>query len=377
MNLFLYMLKIAYYFIFGLVMYCIAQNHEILLARRNNGESIRVSSRRIGVIAIVILALLWAHHTVFCSSVPPRSDRLRYAVTFESGMLARVRKSSFGLYVIEFLLHKITNNSLWLFISIAVLCVSVTLIAYNTYPQATSESLLFLGLSTYLLFACYALKQAPANALVGLSVAGFMKKNRAICIGSLTLAILFHEAAWIMVPIYIVLLGSKRRSVRFLQYALLLVCLFDFVHISTSFLNLLSNLIPGFSAQISSYIDESGELSVGYYGLTVIKGLPIYIISIVGYRYRSVCKDSIENYDSLLFITTFAAFARLTCIYMYWMWRFSDLVLVPVCVFGGLVCNHMTNRKERFVVSILISLSFGLVTARSLVGGYLLYGGAV
>lgn len=372
-----YIAKIIYYFMFVFATY-------LLIVKRKNKADETVENgkkyiikKRISIITIIVLCLIFGYYGVICGPNPPKLDRLNYAFKFENeSQIKYVKEGSLGLYYIELFLHLFTYNSDILFFTIAFIYYFLTFKAYNCYDKIEPLAILLLLFSSYGLFGFYMLKQSMAIALIAISFAYFFKNKIIHTIIYVTLAILFHESAWIVIPLYIALLGSKAKWHRILLYLVLFTCLIFFNKINALIIKTFS-FLPGISNQVSEYLNETGEIISQKNYLTVFKGLPYYIITIIGFIKRKALINKINHYDKYLMLSTFCSIATLLSSYMYWMWRFAAYCYFPVFVFTSLIATQMSNKKEKSCFVFLVGGILFLLTLKLLIQYYYKYGGIV
>lgn len=376
-NQMLYILKIIYYFVFIFVTYF------VIIKRKNDIEKEGLSieqkdkKRRIGIIAIIFLCLVIGYYGIICGPNPPKLDRYNYAYRFERESQAEiVKQNSIGLYYIESFLHLFTYNADILFFAMAFIYYFLTFKAYNSYEKAEPLAILLLLLSSYGLFGFYMLKQCMAIVLIAISFAFFFKNKKLYCIIYVILALLFHESAWIVVPLYATLFGSKSKWVRILLYGVLIISLVFFNQISANLIKVFS-FIPQVEGQVSDYLNEEGGIEATNNILTILKGLPYYIITYVGFIKRKKLVDKIDNYDKFLMLSTFCSIATMMSYYMYWMWRFAAYTYFPVFIFASLIHANLEIKKEKDSFALILCGVFFALMLKLLIQYYYIYGGIV
>ncbi len=384
----IYTLKIAYFFAMGFILYFCARRYSYgeNLLEAGTGKIVVTGLSghkyystkyyyRIPVVIVILFCVAIGYYSIICGQVPFSADRGNFALRFSSDTyLDVVKNGSVGLYLLERALHLFTYNPNILFFTIAALCMGLNLIAYNYYPQANPEALLFMMLSNYCTLSFFLLKQAVAISLMGISIVAFVRKKRFTQLLFLALAILFHEAAWIIVPMYIALDNGNKTSVRVMSYLLFAVSMVFFSDITRIFVTVF-NHIPGLEGQISLYLDESGSIATDSNYLTILKSFPYGIIAFVGIKKRKEIRDEIERYDAFLLMSVFSFVSIVLSGYMYWMWRFGAFCYLPSFIFASNVFRRINNHGTRTLLYLLTFLSFGLITLRALCQYYFIYGG--
>ena len=374
-----YILKMLYYLLFVIVMYAVALNsskkycQDITMERSKRIGVIVIRKKRFPIIAIVLLCLMAGYYGTICGQVPIASDRLNYAMRFSSDtFLDAVKQSSYGLYFIEKILHLFTYDPYVLFFTIPVICVALYLFAYNIWDDVIPLAILMFGFSACVNYSFYQYKQAPALGLMALSFAYFLRGRKLYAILFMIGAIAFHESALLMVPLYIVMMGSRKRWVRIAEIVFLLVCVFGFSYINVGLVRIAS-LIPGLNFQLQNYLGDSGGIQIDSNLATIFKGFPYYVITIVGIVQRPKLIDSIKNYDKYLTMSIFASACILLSAYMYWMWRFGSYTYFPILIFASLIYREMDTNRELFKWTVVLSLAF--ITFRAFAQFYFIYGG--
>lgn len=365
----LYIIKIVVYFAFIFSIYFVARKSK---------------NRKIPLWVIIVFAILFGLYAIWCAKYPYYSDRLNYAFRFEDLNGTHdyfVRNESKGLYVLEQILHLFTYDARVLFFTVAFFFMAIVLLAYRNSKNSTPFSILFLMLTIFPVLGLYAVKQAMAMALLSLGYALYTKENRskktffgsAIC---LILAILFHESAWIIVPIILIIKLIKNKYIRGLIFATTVVGTVFFRQISAIMIKIASTLIPSLGDQLAIYASSDGGIArMGSGMITAFKGVPFYYVLIAGFRNRKKIMPTFKGYDSYLFLTLFVSVTIILSGYMYWMFRFGLLLYMPVCDFAFIIYKNIDNKKNKaaflfFVLGISLFLSIRLMSQY-----YFLYGG--
>ncbi|WP_172135210.1 EpsG family protein [Adlercreutzia sp. ZJ473] len=374
-------LKISLYYCGGLLAYwfvCLRRN---ALSKRGAASQMSRESPRQAVklhaVEIALVSLAIGFFSVICGATPELSDRAHFQVFFESGLTERVKAGSFGLYVVEEILHSFTNNASVLFFVIAFLVTAILLASYNRFPQRAPIALMFVAFSFCYLYGCYQLKEAVAVAFATLALASYFAGRKVLCIGGILAAIQFHEVAYILIPLLLLLHGAKRKSLVVFEALLLAVCVFEFSEISSAVIKLVNNLIPGMSLQTTSYLNQEGGISVESNYMTVLKGLPYYLITIIAIAYRGKLQGSIKNYDKFLILSIFVSLTSIMSFYSYWLWRFGELCYFADFVFAGLIVSTIPMKKEGQLFTAATALSSLVLSARYFLTVFFTYGGII
>lgn len=368
-DILVYILKIIYYFLFVFVLYRVALHS----FKKGKTES---SKSKFPLIAFIILSVFFGYYAVICGRQPPASDRLNYSMRFANeAFLGSTKLESLGLYWIEVILHLFTYNPSWLFFVMSVLYFGLTIIAYNSYDDDTPLILLLLGISSYLTLSFYMLKQALACALIAIAVAMYFKNKKILCVLSSVLAIMFHESAWIIVPVFIAMYFSKYKMARIIEYFGITLFLIFFPQINKVIISLVIKIIPEMAYQLENYLNSSGEMNITINFITILKGVPYYVLTIFAFVNRKKLVNKIRYYDEYLFLSFFVSITNLFSLYMYWMYRFSMFFYFPILVFAENIYYNTEKSKDRLLFSISTFCLLFILTLRTLIQFYFWYGG--
>lgn len=359
--------KIMYYLLFVLALFLYA------MYKYKNGKK-----SKFGTIAMVVFAILFGVYAIICG--PPgenTGDRHNYSIRFEDdGYADQVRESSLGLYAVESILHIFTHNSSVLFFVISVLYFCINIYCYKKLQDATPLCLLLFFLSTLGLFSFYALKQAMSIAFANLAFTDYLRDKKKMAILFLIIAILFHEAAWMIVPCFLLTRYVGKSNVkRFILYMGVFAIAIFFPQINKFFVSLFSH-IPGMDAQIGSYLDGSGSMLLDTNYFTIFKSAPFYLIMLIAIFYGKKMKENIKNYDLLLALSVFCSVFSVLSLYMYWMNRFAMYCYVPCFLLASELCANL-HEKDRRLVKIILVVILLILLIKSLVQHYFIYGGIV
>ena len=369
-----YILKIICYFIFVFIMYQSAKRYRYKQLKSNANHKYR-DIERISIICIFILAIIMGGYSLICGQIPYGGDRGNYATRFSSDIHKEfVKNNSLGLYYLQEFLHIFSYKPELLFFVVPFLYLFITLVAYRMCEDVEPLAILLMGLSLYCLFGFYMFKQCMAIAFIAVSFVAFTKKKKLLFIGSIFLALCFHESSWIVIPLYIASIGSKNKFIRIVEYILIIVCVIFFSQINQILIQLTS-FIPGMDKQISGYLDESGGMEGDLNVLTAFKGLPYYIITIVGFLKREQLKEKIKNYDTYMIFSVFASATTVLSSFMYWMWRFGAYCYFPIFVFASLIHRELEDNKEKVYFKYILVVIFFTLVLKQLSQYYFYYGG--
>ncbi len=373
-----YALKILFYFMFVALLFISANSkHRITRFTLNSRNLLDYDTKKqISFVLIIISSAIIGYYAIICGQKPYVSDRESYAFRFSNAEFSDwVKNDSLGIFVIECVLHFFTNNPDCLFFTISFLCLSVTLITYNRYEGADKNCLLFLGLSSYVYYSFFILKQASATAFISLAFAYYFKGKKIPFIISLIIAICFHESAWIMIPIFFLLRYSDSKTIRrgFIIALIVGVVLFDFITMTAI---RVFSIIPGISSQLAPFVDaNTGKIIRSGTGIiTSFKGAPYFYILFWGIIRKRDLENKIKNYNAYIIVLSFVSATFLMSQYMYWMWRFGSLCYFPCFVFASMLCQKL-GKKDRQILFFPLVIMFSLLTLYALYEYYYVWGG--
>ena len=370
MNDFQLISKVIYYLLFVLLLF--------LYARYKYKKHDNDGKGKFGILALIFFAILFGVYGILCGPPGERiGDRHNYALRFENtGYEELVKENSVGLFVIESILQLFTRNSSVLFFCVSVLYFCINIYCYKKLKVATPFYLLLFFLSTMGLYGFFALKQALSLAFINLALTKYFQNRRFQALVFLVVAILFHEATWIVIPCFILAKlckGSKIRQLMVYISAIIVAVLFP--QISSFFVSVFS-FIPGMENQISSYLDESGSILIDLNIFTIMKSAPYYIITITAFLFRKKLKDSIENYDFLLALSVFCSIFSILSLYMYWMFRFAMYCYVPCFILASQIALHLKVENAKVFKIVTVGILLALMV-KLLIQYYYIYGGIV
>ena len=332
--------------------------------------------RKMTFIMILSIAVLFTLYNVIVTKLNPTvaSDRRNYALNFYGYRAS----PSAGLSFIINVVRRFSNNVESLYYVCTFIPVLITLIAYRVCKEAMPKALLFL-LSTQYIFHTFAgLKQCYANAFATLCIVFAMRnksvKDTVYSILSIIASIWFHHTGYFLIPVYIMIRLRKNRKSLLLFYLVMAVLVVFLEPILIRVSSLLSPFASIVSNKINEYFGDAASIQADG-GLTIVKGIPFYIITIVGLIKRRQLINVVENYDNYLFVSSIVSFAYIATIYNGWVYRLSYFFYFPVGVFYGILINNISNTGNRRIIGMFtLGLSF-LLTIRFLVLTYMNYGG--
>lgn len=373
----IYGLKILYHLVFALIMYFCAVHNKMRDVRIEN-HCLRVENSehyKLSIFSVLIFCFWEGIYSYICGEPGVYlADREVYASRFVANNF--IRENSPLLVSLSVFLREFTNNPDIYFFVVASCFMLLTCTAYNKCEIANPYGILLLGLSLYNTYGCYQLKQSLAVAFTSLAVIYFLRNKKILCIAFTVFAILSHETGYILVPLFILLIGSKNKWIFSIECFFFLLCIVVFPIINGRIISLFIKFFPALEKQLISYLDESGSFVLNTSSLVAIKGIPLYIISFFGFVKRKELKEKIENNEKYLLLAIFSSVATLLSTYMNWLWRFSEMFYLIVFLYGGAVRVGLSDREKKIYDMLLIS-SLSFVTFRKLIISYINYGGIV
>ncbi len=365
-----YLLKILLYYIVCIFAYSVLKSRRRFVFTFAGKPITQESKERSSLFWIVLVCLTFAIASVLYSRVPYASDRGNYAVRFENHYDS---PWTLGLNTIANILYLVSDDARVLFFTVSFLYMILTYVAYHKYEHITQEVFIFLGVSQYFIFSFYLLKQAPAIALAAISMAYFMKDKYVQSILCLVLAVLFHESALVLIPLYMVMYGGRNPIFRWLGYISMAVCLFGFTFASQLVVDIITRFSPELTNQVGDYFDVA-NLQSGF-AVTVLKGIPYYAITLIGFIKRPLLHKGIKYYDRYLILSVFVCVMTLLSSRMYWMFRFATYMYFPMFVFLSLILKENENKKENTMIRCGIGGTLLFLSARYLYQIFFWHGG--
>ena len=339
-------------------MLMIARRYRVTNAINLSKECSQTCSLRMPMYYILIVDFLF----VFCNYVATQlkptftGDRLIYSLNFQG-----LRDTpSFGLELIIRFLKVFTNNPTSLFYFSTFVTLLITFFAFNVCSDTTPYAYLFLFSTQYVFNTFSVLKQSYTNSFAVLCIVSFLegRRNKAyylLGVASLFFSILFHHTGYFLIPICVILC-LKKTKLSVSVYSILMLFLFLYLDtVAVYIARMLNSVIPVLAEKITQYLGDNSTNEIVNEGLTYVKGLPFYMISVIGFIKRRSCINKINNYDNYLLLSIMLSFCYLTTIYNGWLYRFAYFFYLPVGVFFSLLLNSFKIKNNRIIVG------FGIV----------------
>jgi len=326
--------------------------------------------------ALVISSLFTLFNVyVTTHSVAIGSDRQNYILNFNGYRST----PSIGLRFVMDFVHLTGGDIQTLFYITTFVTTFITLIAYRLSKKANPYVFYLLCITQYFLGTLTALKQCYASAFAVLFLVFILEynsqKSRLAAILCVTLSCLFHPAGYILIPIYIIVATEKRRkSIAPYIFILLVIGLF-FNKFMVAAAMLLRTTVPSLASKILEYFSESSNSVQENINYSFLKGIPYYIIVLIGLVRRRDLRERIEHYDDYLIIVGTGAFIYLVSIYNAWLVRFVYFFSFVSFTFFSQLLKTMEIKENIIILNIVVQISLILITYRFLYLVYKLYGG--
>lgn len=321
---------------------------------------------------MLIIAILIGGYSLICSASPYSMDRENYAYYFSKGVTGSM---TIALNVIAELLHVLTYDEDIFFFFISFLTTIIFFVAYLLYGEIKGNAVLIIGCSQCYIYSFYLLKQAPSMALASVAIFAAFHKRYGVALGALIASIMFHEAAIVLIPLGILLAFAEKKPVRIFIYICSIMAILLFAPLTATLITIISELLPSLFIQIEGYVNENGNLVQEFYLMTIIKGIPYYLICFYAIIKRSTLYKKIKYYDKFLLMSVFASVATILSAYMYWMWRFGAYFYFPVLIFAYEIIQCMESKKKRIFSYVGLCGILLFLTFRYLYQIFFLYGG--
>ena len=320
-----------------------------------DGEgSLSVRPRRDGLRLLLIFfyAILFVLLNVYCTktSAAYGSDRVNYAFEFTGH-----RGSGVGLDILFGLFRALSLSFTDMLYFTTFVSVLVILLAHGVFEYSSRLSLAFLLSTDFVFFTFTALKQSYSCAFAALLFVLLIKKrtlgNVIGCVLLITLAILFHPASVVLIPLFLVCSFRRLNKTIILLYMVVLALAFVFFMDIGAFLaNLVEPLFPKFAEMLTRYFKKLDRTDV-VSAVAFLKGVSFYLLFGFGCIYRKRIKKTCLNYDKYLVILATASVLCLCSVYVYWTMRFRAFFYLPAAIFFGILFKNI-SKKERIVLTV-------------------------
>ena len=363
----------------GIVYYIIATLVSYFLANRDYRRAQKTNKPKIKILTIIIITLLFGiyNYIITKTSTPTAGDRFIYIQNYTGHR----ETPSIGLDFVITIFRHFTKDYTIFFYASTMITTFLTLIAYRISKQATPKSLLFLLCTQYITYTISVLKQSYANAFATLALVFALNnsnlKDKILCGVCVFLSILFHHTGFILIPICLLLVKQqKKRNIT--VYIILLTLMIIFLEPLLRYLSAtLSRIIPIVSIKIDNYLFEnSSESNLQINNLlTIVKGIPFYVITLIGFAKRKELSNKIYSYDNLLLINCLLSITYVLTIFNAWIYRFSYLFLFASGILYSKIRDTIGRKNNLALFNILTILLVLYLTIRHIILTFINYGG--
>lgn len=257
-----------------------------------------------------------------------------------------------GLDFVFTLLHKFTNDIDWLVFVIVFASVFVTLQAYKLSKDSKPSTILMMFFTLYFVSYCLGnMKQAPAAAFCYLAVVSLIEKKWIISVLSFLIAIQFHESAYIIFVVPLLMIKPKNLFLNALRFIAVFTVAIAFPYVFSISFRALNGL--SMQEQLLTYATSEGMLERDSTIMVIFKGAPYYYLTIRGFLNKNRSQTSNEHYEIYLWITAITSVLYFTSIFSYWMQRMEAIFFLPVAIFFTILTdtdNTRRNANDRYIV---------------------------
>lgn len=336
-----------------------------------------VHTIKMPIVSALVIAGLFTLFNVYATmhSVSMGADRRNYALNF-SGYRPT---PSIGLrYVMDFV-HWIGGDLQTLFYITTFVCVFITLMAYRLSKKASPYVFYLLCVTQYFLSTLVHLKQCYASALAVLFFVLMLeynsKKSRLAAIVCVAFACLFHPTGYLLIPMYIIFAAEKsKRNVALYALLLLIIGLFLDRFMLWSAM-LLKPAVPSLASKLLQYYGNIRDVTQEGMSYSFLKGVPYYIIVLIGLFKRRDSREKIEHYDDYLIIVGTGAFLYMVSVYNSWFGRFIYFFCFVTFTFFLQLLKTMESKEDIVLLNTAVQISLIFFTYRFLYLVYEQFGG--
>lgn len=368
----------AYMYIVTISVILADQRYKKMLIVNSSASSPVKTTYKMPVIMALLIALMFALLNLLLTVMNTElgGDRLNYYLNY-TGYRA---SSSAGLNAVINLLRLVSSDYRILFYFATFVTVLVTLIAYRISPDAEPEALFYLLTTQFVFFTFTGIKQCFANAFASLCIVLALRnkgiKDTVLSGLLIALAIWFHPSGFFLVPLYILLRIRKGRWTTVIFFLLMMAGAIFFEPLLLKFALLLSRFAPSLAVKIYEYFGETANSALEAAGpMSVLKGIPVYIITFLGWYKRGTLRTKLENYDNYLILSSAISMIYLVSFYNSWLIRLTYFMYLPVAIFFIKVLRNLKLKNNyNFLLLSVVGMS-ALLTLRYEILIYFNYGG--
>lgn len=336
------------------------------------------SSYKISILSIIVIALLFTIYNFIITklSVSLSGDRYNYNLNY----LGLRNSSSSGLTFLISILRYFSSNVETLYYVSTFVTVTVTLIAYKICDEASPKALLFLFTTQYVFFTFAGMKQCYTNAFASLCIILALRnkgiKDNLLCIALIALSIWFHPSGYLLIILFIMIKVRKTRAINIIFFITMTIAIVFLEPLLLRSASLVAPIAPSAAIKVYEYFGESGKEALKTTGfMSALKGIPFYIITLVGWLKRRELLKEINNYDNYLFLSGVISFIYISSVYNSWVIRLAYFLYLPVAIYFVKIMQSLKNKNNYIILNFLVFGINALITLRFVVLIYLNYGG--
>lgn len=350
---------------------------KMLLINRSDAAPVK-TTYKMPVVMALIISLMFGLFNLLVTLMKEElgGDRLNYYLNYTGYRPS----SSAGLNVVISILRLVCSDYRILFCFATFFTVLITLFAYRISADAEPEALFFLLTTQFVFFTFTGIKQCFANAFASLCIIFALRnegiKDTVFSVILIGLAIWFHPAGFFLIPLYILLRFKKGRWTTVLFFLLMMVSVLFFEPLLLKFAQILSRFIPSLSVKIYEYFGDAANSALEAAGpMSVLKGIPFYIITFVGWYKRGALRSKLANYDNYLILSSAISMIYLASFYNSWLIRLTYFMYLPAAIFFIRVLRNL-RLKNNYNVLLLSAVGLSaLLTMRYEILIFYNYGG--
>lgn len=335
-------------------------------------------SYKMTMVMAIAIALLFTLYNVIVThlNVSISGDRQNYTLNF----FGYRNSSSAGLMFLIGLIRKVSSNVESLYYVSTFITMLVTMLAYRESNEATPKAILFLLTTQYVFFTFAGMKQCYTNAFASLCIVLALRnkgiRDTIMSIILIALSIWFHPTGYLLIPLYIMIRIRKTKWINTIFFLLMIVGVLFLEPLLIRAARLVSPFAPIVTVKIYDYFGESGNEALEAAGfMSALKGIPFYIITLVGWIKRRELKDRIPNYENYLFLSGVISFIYVASVYNSWVNRLAYYLYLPVAIFFVQLMRNISNENNYRIINASVIGINVLFTLRFVVLVYMNYGG--
>lgn len=336
------------------------------------------TSYKMTIMLIVVIALLFTIYNFIVTklNVSISGDRQNYTLNF----LGIRNSSSAGLMFLIKILRHYSSNVEILYYTSTFLTLAITLVAYRVCDEASPKALFFLLTTQYVFFTFAGMKQCYANAFASLCIILALRskgiKDTIYSLLLIWLSIWFHPTGYLLIPLYVMIRIKKTRAKIIIFFILMAIAIVFLEPLLLRAASLVAPFASSAAIKVYEYFGESAKEALEAAGfVSTLKGIPFYIITLVGWIKRRELIDEINNYDNYLFLSGVISFIYIASVYNSWVNRLAYFFYLPVAIFFVKMMRYVSNINNYRIINASVIGINALFTLRFVVLVYMNYGG--